>query len=285
MATRMASTLRGIQRHHSQPLYNVTISFSSCDVAQVKGTYLRFRKILTNTFQRHIPNCLVIGEYELAPTVIWSIDSGSHRDPDEPFAEVWNDVVTNVEERAQTLAEQECGAGSRTIIPSAPIRYGVIVHCHFNLLPYREPMSEDSIHEVFHGAFVVPQLANFASGRRTLAGVYTEENAGPIIEQVAGYVLTLPNVVAAIPVRPIVGTIVAAAHMPAVEKVFRHRPAGGAADDPDQAPTIVRPTGRRDNRMPFDPDRRRLGCPAAQFLLRGRGGSGSPASRARCPSR
>jgi hypothetical protein len=83
-----------------------------------------------------------------------------------------------------------------------------------------------------------------------VAGVYTEENARPIVEQVAGYVLALAGVVAAIPgLPPIVGTIIAAAQVlvPAIEKVLGiagvSAPRGTAALTPDQARTILRAYG------------------------------------------
>jgi hypothetical protein len=84
-----------------------------------------------------------------------------------------------------------------------------------------------------------------------IATVYTEENARPIVEQVAGYVLTLANVVAAIPgVPPIVKTIIAAAQVlvPAIEKVLGiagvAAPRGTAPMTPDQARTILRAYGQ-----------------------------------------
>jgi hypothetical protein len=128
IARNLSRNVKWVQQHAQHSVYFVSINYESCEVSQVKETMKRFRKAISNTFQRKLIHCFVLGEYELA----------GEEDPDRDGDQIG--VISGG-------AEQETPLGSP--ITTRPM---VKVHAHFALVPYRG-QTVDEVASILRQAF------------------------------------------------------------------------------------------------------------------------------------
>src|ERR1700750_2928534 len=75
MKRQIAKNLRSVfdqsQKYHPFPILNCMVNFGSCPVSEVRSMMKEFEKRMNGMFSERYLDCLVLGEYELAPTLIY----------------------------------------------------------------------------------------------------------------------------------------------------------------------------------------------------------------------
>jgi hypothetical protein len=102
-----------------------------------------FEKRIGLMFAERYRDCLVLGEYELAPTVIYA-----------QSCVYTGEVLDSIRFKQSSDLGLSQGIHS-SMLRSAPVpaQLGVIVHAHFNVLPYRPELTEQGLREVIKAEF------------------------------------------------------------------------------------------------------------------------------------
>lgn len=139
----LAGLSKGSQSRHPFPILYATVNFGSCPVSKVRGMMTEFQSRMTRMWAERHPDCLILGEFELAPTLIYG-DGCVYTGKDQEFD---SSMQTN------TLGASHGDLGILLIPPPVPVRWGVIVHGHFNALPYCEKLRPETLREIIQSEF------------------------------------------------------------------------------------------------------------------------------------